>query len=147
MHAYVGWQPLVSIQPVDAVFNPTRPLVLSCSDPFIPPSVDHPTPPTISYVWSILMVESQLAPLLGVFSAGSDPCTLQLPPHSLRTGTRYQFRLDAFLPSGVSSRAAVVLQTVDQPLGGQLRVHPLSGISVSTEFTLSCYYWTAGRCC
>jgi hypothetical protein len=37
----------------------------------------------------------------------------------------------------------VVLTTADQPLGGELRVHPPSGVSVSTEFTLSCYYWTA----
>ena len=36
-------------------------------------------------------------PFLGITAAGSDPCTLQLPAHSLRTGTRYQFQLNAFL--------------------------------------------------
>ena len=96
-----GWlQPLVSIKPVDTVFNPSRSLQLSCSDPYIPASSNNPKPPTLSYVWSILEQESHLAPLLGSTVLGSDPCTLQLPPHSLQPGARYVFQLEAFLPSG-----------------------------------------------
>ena len=81
--------------------------------------------------------------LLGTTQLGSDPCTLQLPPNTLRSGTRYLFQLDAFLPSGISARAGIVLTTADPPLGGELRVYPPSGVAMTTDFTLSCYYWTA----
>ena len=139
-----GWtQPLVRISPIDKFVDPQTPIVLSCMDPFIDPTPWMPTPPQLSYVWTILEQESHVVPLRGGIRLGSDPCALELPPNSLHHSTMYRVQLTAFLPDGTSSRAGVYLRTSPEPIGGVVRVFPTSGVSVMTEFTLSAYYWTA----
>jgi len=139
-----GWQqPLVTIHPRPRKFDPNQRLKLSCTEPWIAPTPYVPSPPRVSYVWTLLDDKSRALPSLASITQGADLCGIELPEKSLAHGRSYTFQLDAFLPNGMTSRSVVIVDTLPEPLGGELRVHPPSGISIITDFTLSCYYWTS----
>jgi hypothetical protein len=120
-----GWQqPLVTIHPPRDKFDPNNRLKLSCTDPFIPPAPDLPSPPRVSYVWTLLDHESRALPELAAVTLGADVCGIELPEKSLDHGRRYAFQLDAFLPNGMSSRSGWALSPPLTCLSRILRLAP-----------------------
>lgn len=113
-----------------------------------PSSSPPPAPPPSSAL-------SALSPLVVPYSPlANDPSTsLVLPPGTLQPGAEYLFRLtarDALNPS-LAAQAEVRVPVARAPRGtrgravGDLLVSPVSGIALTTEFTLRAAEWVQGE--
>ena len=142
---------LVHASAQGSVANPSDKQIITAS-------VDYPHPTAGEAVWKVVddpffdLQASALSPTaVSLLATGQSNTTsslsifaLVLASNSLLAWGEYTFSLQVTLSSGLTTTAAVTIETNTPPVSGLFVVSPPSGIELNTSFLFAASQWTDG---